>query len=233
MVAKSLDPSKNLRASKLETKVAPSILSADFRNLEAEIKKVEKAGADLIHIDVMDGHFVPNITIGPLIVKAARKSTRLPLDVHLMIENPDRYIPDFAKAGADIITIQVEASKNLDEDIELIKQNNVKPGVVVNPDTPVESVFHVLDKVVMVLLMSVNPGFEGQKFMPGVLPKIRKLKAESRKRNTGIDIEVDGGINLENAPEVVKAGANLLVAGSAIFYAKDYAQVIKKMKGLK
>lgn len=215
-------------------KIAPSILSADFRNLEAEIKKVEKAGADMIHIDVMDGHFVPNITIGPLIVKAARIITKLPLDVHLMIENPDKYIPDFAKAGADIITIHAEASKNLDEDIELINQNNVKPGVVVNPDTPVDSVFHVLDKVVMVLLMSVNPGFEGQKFMPEVLPKIKTLRKKTLDLGLRtLDIEVDGGINLETAPQAVKAGANVLVAGSAIFCAKDYEAVIQKMKRLK
>ncbi len=213
-------------------KVAPSILSADFINLGAEIKKVGKAGADMIHIDVMDGHFVPNISIGPLVVKAARKATQLPLDVHLMIENPDRYIPDFAKAGADIITIQAEASKNLDEDIELINQNNVKPGVVVNPDTPIDSIFHVLDKVVMVLIMSVNPGFEAQKFMPEVLPKIKKLRSEIGKRKLKVDIEVDGGINLETAPKVVSAGANVLVAGSAIFHAKDYQNVIKKLKSL-
>ncbi|KPJ67606.1 ribulose phosphate epimerase [candidate division WOR-1 bacterium DG_54_3] len=224
MVVKPLD--------KLGIKVAPSILSADFRNLEAEIKNVGKAGADMIHIDVMDGHFVPNITIGPLVVKAARKATKLPLDVHLMIENPDRYIPDFAKAGADIITIQAEASKNLDEDIELINQNNAKPGVVVNPETPVDSIFHVLDKVIMVLIMSVNPGFEAQKFMPEVLPKIKKLKSEIEKRKLKVDIEVDGGINLETAPKVVSAGANVLVAGSAIFYAKDYRSVIQKLKSL-
>lgn len=213
-------------------KIAPSILSADFSNLGEEIRKVEAAGADLIHIDVMDGHFVPNITIGPLIVKACRKITKLPLDVHLMIENPDRYIPDFAKAGADIITIQVEASKNLDEDIELIKRNNVKPGVVVNPATPIEKVFPVLDKVVMILLMSVNPGFEAQKFMPEVLPKIRELKKKLDSRTLSVDIEVDGGINLETAKEAVKAGANVLVAGSAIFYAKDYKDIIRKFKSL-
>jgi ribulose-phosphate 3-epimerase len=219
-----------MKGNKQRIKVAPSILSADFNKLAEEIKAVERAGADLIHIDVMDGHFVPNITIGPLLVKAVRQATKLPLDVHLMIENPDRYIPDFAKAGADIITIHVEASKNLDEDIELIKMNNVKPGVVVNPATPVESIFHVLDKVVMVLIMSVNPGFEGQKFMPEVLPKIAKLKAQVSKLKINVDIEVDGGINLETAKEVIKAGANVLVAGSAIFYSKDYAAVIKSLK---
>lgn len=214
------------------TKIAPSILSADFRCLEEEIKKVERAGADYIHVDVMDGHFVPNITIGPLIVKAARKCTKLPLDVHLMIEDPDKYIPDFAKAGADIIMIQVEASKCLADDIELIAQNDAKPGVVVNPATPVDTVFFVLDKVCMVLLMSVNPGFEGQKFMPEVLPKIKKLRAEIKKRKLNVDIQVDGGIDLETAPQAVKAGANVLVAGSAIFYAKDCKKVIEKLKSL-
>ncbi|MFA4905729.1 MAG: ribulose-phosphate 3-epimerase [Candidatus Margulisiibacteriota bacterium] len=211
-------------------KIAPSILSADFSRLGEEIKKVEAAGADLIHIDVMDGHFVPNITIGPLVVKACRKITKLPLDVHLMIENPDRYIPDFAKAGADIITIQVEASKNLEEDIELIKRNNCRPGVVVNPKTPIESVFPVLDKIVMALLMTVNPGFEGQKFMPEVLPKIKELKKNIERRALNVDIEVDGGINPQTAKEAVKAGANVLVAGSAIFYANDYSEIIKKLK---
>jgi ribulose-phosphate 3-epimerase len=217
---------------KKRTQVAPSILSADFRNLEAEIKKVEEAGADMIHVDVMDGHFVPNITVGPLVVKAARKTTKLPLDVHLMIENPDRYIPDFAKAGADIISVQVEASKNLEKDIALIKQNNVKPGVVVNPDTPIDAVFHVLDRVKMVLIMSVNPGFEGQKFMPQVLPKIKKLRSLIVSRKLSVDIEVDGGINLETAPQAVEAGANILVAGSAIFYAEDYKAVIHKLKAI-
>ena len=211
-------------------KIAPSILSADFADLASEIRKVEAAGADLIHVDVMDGHFVPNITIGPLLVKAARKCTKLPLDVHLMIENPDRFIPDFARAGADIITIQVEASKDLEADIELINQNNVKPGVVINPDTPVDSVFRVLDRVCMVLLMSVNPGFEGQKFIPEVLPKIKRLRSEIMNRKLDVDIEVDGGINPETAPKAVKAGASVLVAGSAIFYAKDYAEIIRKLK---
>lgn len=211
-------------------KIAPSILSADFRNLEDEINKAEKAGADLIHIDVMDGHFVPNITIGPLIVKACRKITKLPLDVHLMIENPDRYIPDFAKAGADIITIHVETSKNLDEDIELIKINNVKPGVALNPKTPIDKVFSVLGKIEMVLVMSVNPGFEGQKFMAEVLPKVKHLREEIKKRDLNVAIEIDGGINLETAPKAVEAGVNILVAGSAVFYAKDYKEIIKNLK---
>ncbi len=213
-------------------KIAPSILSADFGRLAEEIRKVELAGADLIHIDVMDGHFVPNITIGPLIVKACRQITKLPLDVHLMIENPEKYIPVFAKAGADIITFHVEASKNLLSDIELIRQNGAKPGVVVNPATPIDQVFPVLDKIDMVLIMSVNPGFEGQKFMPEVLPKIRELKSLVVSRKLSVDIEVDGGLNPETAKEVVKAGANVLVAGSAIFYAKDYASVISQLKKL-
>jgi ribulose-phosphate 3-epimerase len=214
------------------TKIAPSILSADFTCLAKEIKKVEQAGADLIHIDVMDGHFVPNITIGPLVVKAAKKCTKLPLDVHLMIENPDKYIPDFARAGADIIMIQVEASKCLADDIELIRQNEAKPGVVVNPATPLDDVLPILDKVCMVLCMTVNPGFEGQKFMADVMPKIKKLRAEIKKRKLNVDIQVDGGINLETAPQAVKAGANVLVAGSAIYYAKDYKKVIQQLKAL-
>jgi len=217
----------------VKIKIAPSILSADFGNLASEVKKVEAAGADLIHVDVMDGHFVPNITMGPLVVKALRQITKLPLDVHLMIENPDKFIPQFAKAGADIITIHVEASKDLSADIELIKKHGAKPGVVVNPATPVEKVFPVLDKVVMVLLMSVNPGFEGQKFMPEVLGKIIKLKQHSLEiGNSTLDIEVDGGINLETAPEIIKAGANVLVAGSAIFYADDPKSIIQILKKL-
>lgn len=223
MVAKSFD--------KLKTKVAPSILSADFRNLEEDIKKVEAAGADLIHVDVMDGHFVPNITIGPLVVRAARKSTKLPLDVHLMIENPDKYIPVFAEAGADIITIQVEASTDLERDIALIRENKIKPGLVVNPETPIEKVFPFLEQIDMVLVMSVNPGFGGQKFMPEVLPKIKTLNSELTTRNLKVDIEIDGGINVDTAPEAVKAGANILVAGSAVFGSKDYQEIIQKLKG--
>ncbi|MDI6731534.1 MAG: ribulose-phosphate 3-epimerase [Candidatus Margulisbacteria bacterium] len=210
--------------------VAPSILSADFRNLEKEIKKVEAAGADWIHVDVMDGHFVPNITMGPQIVAAARKCTKLPLDVHLMIENPDRYIPDFARAGADIITIQVEASKSLLEDIELIRQNGCRPGVVVNPGTPIEKVFPVLDKIDLVLVMSVNPGFEKQKFIPEVLKKIRALQSLVVSRKSSVDIEIDGGINLDTAPLAKQAGANILIAGSAIFYADNPQEIIKKLK---
>ncbi len=200
-------------------------MSADFSNLEKDIKKVEKAGADYIHIDVMDGNFVPNITMGPVVVKAAKRCTKLPLDVHLMIENPDKYIESFAKAGADIITIQVEASTDIARDIELIKKHGAKPGLVVNPETAIDKVFPYLDKIDMVLVMSVHPGFAGQKFMAEVLPKIKQLREK-----TDIEIEIDGGINLETAPLAVAAGANVLVAGSAIFYSKDYKQVINKLK---
>ena len=199
-------------------KVAPSILSADFSRLGEEVKAVEKAGADMIHVDVMDGHFVPNITIGPLVVSALSKITKLPLDVHLMIENPDRYIAPFAKAGANILSIHAETSKDLEKDIELIKSLGVKPAVVINPKTGIRAIEKVLDKVAMVLLMTVNPGFEGQKFMPDVLAKIKELKQAIDARGLGVDIEVDGGINLDTAREAVKAGANVLVAGSAIYW---------------
>lgn len=214
----------------MKIKVAPSILSADFSRLGDEVSSVEAAGADMIHVDVMDGHFVPNITIGPLVVKALRKITKLPLDVHLMIENPEKYVEAFAKAGADIITIQVEASKDLPSDIELIRKNGATPGVVVNPGTGLTKVLPVLEKISMVLIMSVNPGFEGQKFMPEVLPKIRELRKMIDGRKLKVDIEVDGGVNVETAKLVVEAGANVLVAGSAIYYSKDRKSVIKALK---
>jgi ribulose-phosphate 3-epimerase len=214
----------------MKIKIAPSILSADFSRLGEEIRAVEAAGADLVHVDVMDGHFVPNITIGPLVVKALRKATKLPLDVHLMIENPNKYIEAFAKAGADIITIQVEASKDLASDIELINKSGAKPGVVVNPNTGLTKVLPVLDRISMVLIMSVNPGFEGQKFMPEVLPKIRELRNMIDSKKLKVDIEIDGGINLDTAKAAVNAGANVLVAGSAIYYSKDYKKVIEGLK---
>ncbi|MGA9226573.1 MAG: ribulose-phosphate 3-epimerase, partial [Mesobacillus sp.] len=202
-------------------KIAPSILSADFARLGDEIKDVEQGGADYIHVDVMDGHFVPNITIGPLIVEAIRPITKLPLDVHLMIENPDQYIEAFAKAGADYITVHVEASRHLHRTIQLIKSTGVKAGAVINPATPVESLKHIIEDLDMVLLMSVNPGFGGQNFISSVLPKIRQVKEMADAVNPNLEIEVDGGVNEETAKLCVEAGATVLVAGSAVFNKED------------
>lgn len=193
--------------------VAPSILSADFARLGEEIRDVEQGGADFIHIDVMDGHFVPNLTIGPLVVEAVRPITELPLDVHLMIEAPDRYIPAFAKAGADILSVHVEACPHLHRTIQLIKEQGVKAGVVLNPHTPVQQIQHVLEDLDLVLLMTVNPGFGGQSFISSVLPKIRQVKEMAEQK--GLDdllIEVDGGVNKNTARQCIEAGANLLVA---------------------
>ncbi len=212
------------------TKIAPSILSADFSRLGEELKKVEDAGADLIHIDVMDGHFVPNITIGPLIVKAVKRSTKLPLDVHLMIDNPDRYIKSFAEAGADIITIHIEVCNHLHRTIQCIRDLNIKGGVVLNPATPLVTLEDILEDVDIVLLMSVNPGFEGQQFLPSVLPKIERLKRQIDERDLKVEIEVDGGIKLDNAGDVIKAGGDILVAGSAVFYSEDYHKTIKGLR---
>ncbi|WP_226665761.1 ribulose-phosphate 3-epimerase [Metabacillus litoralis] len=211
-------------------KIAPSILSADFAKLGEEIKDVENAGAEYIHVDVMDGHFVPNITIGPLIVQAIRPITKLPLDVHLMIEQPDQYIPQFVEAGADIITVHVEACKHLHRTIQLIKSQGIKAGVVLNPHTPIESIIHVLEDIDMVLLMTVNPGFGGQAFIPQVLPKIKQLSDLIKTKNLSIEIEVDGGINDVTAKQVVEAGASVLVAGSAIFNKEDRSKAIKELK---
>jgi len=211
-------------------KIAPSILSADFARLGDEIKDVELGGADYIHVDVMDGHFVPNITIGPLIVEAIRPVTKLPLDVHLMIENPDQYIEAFAKAGADYITVHVEASRHLHRTIQLIKSTGVKAGVVINPATPVESLKHIIEDLDMVLLMSVNPGFGGQKFIPSVLPKIRQVREMADAVNPNLEIEVDGGVNEETAKLCVEAGATVLVAGSAVFNKEDRAAAIAQLK---
>lgn len=212
-------------------KIAPSILSADFAKLGEEITDVDKAGADLIHVDIMDGHFVPNITIGPLVVKAIRPVTKLPLDVHLMIENPDQYIEAFAKAGADYLTVHVEACRHLHRTIHLIKSLGVKAGVVLNPATPVEMIQHVLSDLDMVLLMSVNPGFGGQKFIPEVLSKITKVKELADAKGVHPDIEVDGGVNQETAKLCVEAGATILVAGSAVFNQKDRKQAISNIRG--
>ncbi|HHY74583.1 MAG TPA: ribulose-phosphate 3-epimerase [Bacillus bacterium] len=212
-------------------KIAPSILSADFAKLGDEIKDVENGGADYIHVDVMDGHFVPNITIGPLIVNAIRPITSLPLDVHLMIENPDLYIPEFAKAGADLITVHVEACKHLHRTLHLIKDNGVKAGVVLNPATPVNMIEHILDDIDIVLFMTVNPGFGGQKFIHPVLPKIKTAADMIKDRGLDIEIEVDGGVNPETAKLCIEAGANVLVAGSAVFNKEDRKKAIADIRG--
>ena len=212
-------------------KLAPSILSADFAKLAAEVQEVEQAGADWIHVDVMDGHFVPNITIGPLVVEALRPHTKLPLDVHLMIEQPSRYVQAFAKAGADLISVHVEADPHLHRTIHLIRELGVKPGVVINPATPVETLGPVLADVDLILLMTVNPGFGGQKFIASVLDKIRRLRAMVDERGLShIDIEVDGGIHAETAPLVVEAGANVLVAGNAVFGRPDRARALAELR---
>ncbi|WP_413380055.1 ribulose-phosphate 3-epimerase [Alkalihalobacillus sp. 1P02AB] len=212
-------------------KIAPSILSADFAKLAKDIKEVEQGGADYIHVDVMDGHFVPNITIGPLVVESIRPVTNLPLDVHLMIENPDLYIEAFAKAGADIISVHVEACPHLHRTIHLIKEHGVKPGVVINPATPVSAIEPIIKDVSLVLLMTVNPGFGGQSFIESVLPKITEVKNLADKFNLSLDIEVDGGVNPETAKLCVEAGANVLVAGSAIYNQADRGQAIKAIRG--
>jgi ribulose-phosphate 3-epimerase len=212
-------------------KIAPSILSADFSKLGEEIKDVERGGADYIHVDVMDGHFVPNITIGPLIVEAIRPITKLPLDVHLMIDNPDQYIEAFANAGADYLTVHVEACKHLHRTIHYIKSFGVKAGVVLNPATPVQTIEHVIEDIDMVLLMTVNPGFGGQKFIEQVLPKIRQVKELVDKKGLSVEIEVDGGVNEETARKCVEAGANVLVAGSAIYNERDRRKAIEKIRG--
>ncbi|MGG1554532.1 ribulose-phosphate 3-epimerase [Paenibacillus ferrarius] len=213
--------------------VAPSILSANFARLGDEIKDVERGGADWIHVDVMDGHFVPNITLGPLVLEAIRPVTQLTLDVHLMIEQPDRYIPDFAKAGADLISVHVEACTHLHRTLGLIKQQGVKAGVVLNPATPISTLEHVLDEQLdLVLIMTVNPGFGGQAFIPGMLNKIRALRELANAKGlTGLHIEVDGGVNEVTARQVVEAGANVLVAGNAVFGQPDRADAIRRIRG--
>ncbi len=211
-------------------KIAPSILAADFAKLADEVKEVEAAGAELIHIDVMDGHFVPNITMGPIVVEALRPVTTLPLDVHLMIENPDLYIEQFAQAGADYITVHVEACTHLHRTLQQIRSLGVKSGVVLNPHTPIEMIQHVLEEVDLVLFMTVNPGFGGQKFIHSVLPKVKQLSEIIRERNLPIEIEIDGGVNEETIVPCVEAGATILVAGSAVFNAPDRAAALQRIK---
>jgi ribulose-phosphate 3-epimerase len=210
--------------------IAPSILSADFTQLGNEIRAVEKAGADWIHVDVMDGHFVPNITMGPLVVEAVRRSTTLPVDVHLMIANPDAYIESFTKAGADIITVQVETCPHLHRSIHLIKEKGAKAGAVLNPATPLSALEWMLGDLDVVLIMSVNPGFGGQKFIASSLEKIRRLRALINDRGLNTLIEIDGGVNSNTVAAVVRAGADVLVAGSAVFGNRDYAQTIARLK---
>ena len=211
-------------------KLAPSILSADFANLLTDVKKVEEAGAEYLHIDVMDGHFVPNITIGPLIVKALRPHCKMVFDVHLMIENPDKYIEDFVSAGADLVTVHAEACPHLHRTIQNIKQTGVKAAVALNPASPLALIEEVLPMLDMVLLMTVNPGFGGQKFITEVMPKLRKLKAILEENKLDVDIQVDGGVTSETAPEVVSAGANILVAGSAIFGKPDIKIAVEAIR---
>lgn len=212
-------------------KIAPSVLAADYMHFKEEIKKVESGGADLLHIDIMDGNFVPNISFGPALVKSIRKVTRLPLDVHLMILNPEKYVKIFKDAGANIITIHVEVCKNLNKTIKLIKSLGVKAGVSLNPATHINRINNILGKVDLVLVMSVNPGFGGQKFINSVLGKIRTLKKKILKEKFKALIEVDGGVSEENSRDVIKAGADILVAGVAIFKQKNARGIIQKLRG--
>lgn len=212
--------------------IAPSILSADFSRLGEEIRTVEAAGADWIHIDVMDGHFVPNITMGPLVVEAVRRVTKLPLDVHLMIETPDRYIADFARAGADLIAVQVETCVHLHRSVQLIREAGVRPGVALNPATPLATIEWVLADVDFVLVMSVNPGFGGQQFIPSSLEKIAQLRMMIQTRGLSTLIQVDGGVNAGTIGAVAAAGADVFVAGSAIFGSPDYAATIASLRPL-
>jgi len=210
--------------------VAPSILSADFTKLGEEIRNVQAAGADWIHIDVMDGHFVPNITMGPLVVKAVRQVTTLPIDVHLMIENPDFFVPLFAKAGATWMSVQVETCPHLNRTVQLIRESGCRPGVVLNPSTPLFSLEWILEDVDFVLIMSVNPGFGGQSFIPSSLDKIRLLRKTIQQRNLSILIQIDGGVNRDNIASISSAGADVFVAGSAIFGSKNYKETIDSFR---
>ena len=215
-------------------RIAPSILSADFARLGEEVRAVAAAGADLIHFDVMDNHYVPNLTVGPLVCAALRPHVKIPLDVHLMVEPVDRLVPEFAGAGADIITFHPEASRHVDRTIGLIKEQGCKAGLVLNPATPLSCLDHTLEKLDLVLLMSVNPGFGGQQFIPSVLPKIaevrRRIEAAVATTGKAIWLEVDGGVKADNIADIARAGADTFVAGSAIFGSKDYAATIRQMR---
>ena len=211
-------------------KLAPSILSADFSRLGEEIKAVEEAGADYIHIDIMDGHFVPNITIGPLVVETAKAVTTLPLDVHLMISDPDRYVQDFIKAGSDLLSVHVETCPHLQRTLTYIRELGGRSGAVLNPSTPISTLEYVMDDLDMILLMTVNPGFGGQKFIPTMLPKIRKMRTLIDEKKLPIELEVDGGVNLENISQISQAGADVVVAGSAVYKSADCRETVRLMK---
>lgn len=211
-------------------KISPSVLSADFTKLADELKRLEQGGADYVHIDVMDGRFVPNITIGPFIVEAIKRATKLPLDVHLMIEEPERYIADFAKAGSDIITVHVEATKHLHKVVQMIKEHGARAGVTLNPATPVSSLEVILPDADLILVMSVNPGFSGQGFIPSALGKIEAVRKMISSSGKAIELEVDGGIKVSNIKEAAKAGADVFVSGSGVFSTPDYGKTIEQMK---
>ena len=212
----------------MQVKIAPSILSADFGRLAEEVKAI--GTADYVHVDVMDGHFVPNLTIGPVVIEAVKRATNLPLDVHLMIEDAERWVSAYAKAGADLIGVHAEASPHLHRTLGQIRDLGKKPCVVLNPATPLEAIEYVLGDVAQVLIMSVNPGFGGQKFIPSALEKIAKLRRMIDDRGLSVDIEVDGGINLDNIAEVCAAGANVIVSGSGVYGTKDYAATIAELR---
>ncbi len=211
-------------------KISPSILSSDYGNLSSELKRMEACGADMLHIDVMDGHFVPNITLGAPIVKCIRKSSTLPFDVHLMISDPYKYIPDFVNAGSDIITFHAEADSDIEKTIDLILASGKKAGLSVKPKTPVEAVYPYLDKLSMVLVMTVEPGFGGQSFMEDMMPKVSAVRSEIDRRGLDIDIQVDGGINKDTISIAAKAGANVFVSGNAIFSSDDAEKTIADFK---
>ncbi|MCE9624521.1 MAG: ribulose-phosphate 3-epimerase [Deltaproteobacteria bacterium] len=212
--------------------IAPSILSADFSRLGEEVRAVEAAGADIIHFDVMDGHFVPNITVGPLVLEAVRKITKLPIDAHLMIDHPDQYVADFIKAGANYVSVHVEASRHLHRSIQLIRSLGAKAGIALNPHTPIASMGYILDEVDFILVMTVNPGFGGQKFIPAAFKKVAELDQLRREHGLSFQIEIDGGVKVDNIAEISRAGVDIFVAGSAVFNSGNYQETVQAMKRL-